>query len=809
MNGKDMITNKDIQSFSMNQFNIHDNKKRNEIRCSKCHFLLLVKIIKENEQIIIELTCKNNHIEKLYLYDFIKKYENSYIVNCYLCNYSFNISMIFYCFSCQEIFCEKCKNKHYLKENIPNGNKHIIENFTSIEKKCDIHNYFENELYCNNCKKIICKKCFEKAHNKHIIIDWASNFDKIENKLDSNIKDKEKLIEKEKKEYNNIIVKARNKLFEIVKYKTNVLNLKKFILNSYKNKNLNYLNIKNFNLIDRDLYNMRLVENNIRKLSYILQVNNIFYNYNYKRFDNSNIYSCEGYKTEIKYINHIFKNFKNNFNNYSKENSSPIKYSLEYNKNDEPSNIKFKIKYNNLNLDLKKNNNNSENNKNNCQNNNMEDNKSLSASFISLEENNSFYNIESTSFFQNYNDKNDYLKKESNKNKEIVNTKSNIINDKSNNEVHITNNNNSDNNRKKFYKIIHTKKKIKKIFCLSYNNIIISYFDYNYLSLYKIIQDENEYIKMKHLKYIKINNETITDINIFPDYQTLLICSSSTIIKLKINNHANGDYIILFSYINKDPVNYKIKINLPLSNNNFMTCGDMNSIFYWEKEKLTNLNVNEEKYKSIGFSIKNNNIEIITMKEIYDNLIVINLVFKNKDIETYYLLYLEINDTIKLKTSNKIEFELSKEKNSIKKINDDYFLILLQKIGFIIINRKTREISEKIIEKNKLFYFLESKLCSKYLYYYVIQKNVNDNKLIFKQYNINILDNLSNNKSIIKSGKEFCLNFKQKINDLGIIFQEKEDNHYDHIDDNRGGNYNIQVILVIGDNQMLIFNYYS
>ena len=806
MNGKDIITSNDNQPSSMSQYNIHYNKKYNEIRCSQCHFLSQVKIIKEKEEIIIEMTCKNNHIEKLSLLNFIKKYENSYIINCPLCCNEFNISMIFYCFSCQEIFCENCKNKHLLKEDIPNGNTHIIDHFTSIEKKCCFHNYNENELYCNICKKLICKKCFEKAHNKHIIIDLSSNFDKIEIELDSKLKDKENLIEKEKKEYNNMLVKIRNKLFEIIQYKENILNLKKFILNSYKKKNLNYFNTKNINLIRNYLYNKNNVENNVRKLCYICNIKNTLYNYNYKRFDNKNRYSYGGNKTEIKCSSRKLKSFKDKFN-YNNEFSSPKKNSLKLNKSINSNKAIFKIKYNNLNLDLNKNTN-IDSNKKNCQNNNNKDNKSLRDIFISLEDNNLFYNNESA-FSENYIDKNDSKINEEDKNIKNFNTKSYNINEKTNNIIDINRKNNS-NNRENYYKIFHTKKNIKKIFCLSHNNIIISFLDYINLSMNKIIQDENEYIKIKHLKYIKINNEQITDINLFPNNQTLLICSSSNIIKLRIINHENGDYVILFNYINNISSHYKIKIkmNLPLSNDNFMTCGEMNSIFYWKKEKQVNLNMNEEKYKSMGLNLKNYNNEIISMKEIYDNLIVIYIVIKNKGIESYYLLYLEINDRIKLKNSNKIEFELSKEKNSIRKINDDYFLILLQKEGFIIINRKTREISKKIIDKNKIFYFLESKLFDNYLYYYVIQKNVNDNKLIFTQYNINILDNLINDKTNINSGKEFCLNFRQKINDIGIIFHVKEDNN-NHIGYYKEDFHNIQVILVLGNNQILIFNYYS
>ena len=39
MNGKDIITSNDNQPSSMSQYNIHYNKKYNEIRCSQCHFL--------------------------------------------------------------------------------------------------------------------------------------------------------------------------------------------------------------------------------------------------------------------------------------------------------------------------------------------------------------------------------------------------------------------------------------------------------------------------------------------------------------------------------------------------------------------------------------------------------------------------------------------------------------------------------------------------------------------------------------------------------------------------------------------------
>ena len=134
---------------------------------------------------------------------------------------------------------------------------------------------------------------------------------------------------------------------------------------------------------------------------------------------------------------------------------------------------------------------------------------------------------------------------------------------------------------------------------------------------------------------------------------------------------------------------------------------------------------------------------------------------------------------------------------------------MLKKFGFIIINYNTKEIIKKFIEENIIFVFLESRLIDDYLYYFVIEKKNEDNKLIFKKYKSNMSEYLLNGVTKLIPGKDFILNFKNKFNKIGIILEKVKTNNILTNDNSEKDIYNTEVVIVVGDNKLIIFNYYS
>lgn len=65
-----------------------------------------------------------------------------------------------------------------------------------------------------------------------------------------------------------------------------------------------------------------------------------------------------------------------------------------------------------------------------------------------------------------------------------------------------------------------------------------------------------------------------------------------------------------------------------------------------------------------------------------------------------------------------------------------------------------------------------------------------------------------------KSGKDFLLNFKNQINKIGIFFEKNEINIINNINKyvpNNStviGNFTVEVVLVVGEDKIIIFNYY-
>ena len=788
-----------------NKINLHQI----DFTCPKCYSFISINIInnEENQEKFVELICENNHIEKILLKTFLKNYQNYLIKECQICHFKIYINQLLYCFSCDVIFCKTCKEKHLITNNIV----HLIELFILKDKKCKSHKFKSNEYYCYSCKKYICNECLQNLHDGHNIIKYISNND-LNKKLKIIIEKEEHYKKMEIHQLNKLILKINQKFQEINDFNQAIEIIKKNILKTYETNKLNYNICQSLNIINSELYNKKKLKYNINKLNQKFG-NNVHdidrdSNINNKTYENKNIKIFNSQKVE-----------KNNKNKFSISHNHSIKSKFKIlnntlNNGNTSSNLEKYFKKNNINnkeehfidiniiLDnISEVNNNKENLEEKNEINSMNSNPSII-------ENNFNFNLINNKFNSN-----------------LINNNSNIINNNNINNNSINNNsinNNGINNikdnkntknfnkfcdKKNIYKVIQTNNNIKDFFCLPHNIIIISFdniYD-NISSLNKLIYDAGKYIQIKHLKYINIFKDSINDVNSYQD-GSLLICTNNGIAKIKINDYNNGDYSIVFRYnlnnykdLENKPLlsNSNLKICLPLSNKNFITCNEMKSITYWKKEKSDNLE--EDHYNLQTINVKN--FSLNSMKEIADDLIVINMQGQINNKNSYNLLYLKIDkdNIIKIIDNKIMMIKLNTSKNTIQKINDNYFLALLYN-GFIIIDILKREICRTFINKDSLILFLETKLYGEYLYNFILERKNINNKLIFKSYKNKISD-IHNNKMEMESGKDLFLNSKNELNRIYLINEP--------IINNDEKNNNGFEIILVGNNTIIIFNYFS
>ena len=759
------------------------------IFCPKCISLAIINIAKENDDIFINITCEKDHKETMSLYFFLNNYQNYNIKDCSQCQIKRHFNQLLYCFSCKEKFCVKCKEEHIKKLNKKNTNEHIMERLVKKDRKCKNHLFKLNEYYCQTCKKYLCQECLKNAHINHNIINLYLNIDKIKDKLNTFISRQGDINNLELNAFNKLIIKTKNCLEEKYNYDKIITNIKNNILRTYEMNKDNYYCAKNLNLIDKSFYNKNKYNSSFPKLAKEFGITN---NENWKEESKNNKINEANEKKDV---NGDKKDvIRNYINNNEKENT---KEDIKMNIFNEDS---FKGLTNNINL--------AQSEKNKIDN-NMPSNNQINKENENKRTNNNINNkpqpmqMDHMSYIHSDSDLLEIKKNDSNESCPPIFTCNNNSLNKDNKEK---------DSQKNYCKIVQTVKKIRNLFCLSYNNIILSYDcnDNKSTAVYKIVPDKEEYVNMIILKIINAIDEAVNHIEKYQD-DILLFCSNKNILKIKIINHVKFDFLILFQYnLNHSSILQKnilqkesiFKLCLPLSNDNFIISSN-DCIKYWKK-KINSLN--QEPF-SYNLEIININLNITSMKEVKDNLIV--LIGLNNE-GKYYLVYLEVdkNDYIRCTMKREISYEIKPDNYSIKKLTDDYFLILLKYNAFIVINTNTKEITSKHINNiSSSFLYGETKVFENYFYNYVLEKN-SENQLIFRQFKAKISE-LSEKQLKFKYGKNLLINIKKKFNVVGLLFEKREDNDKTmNVSDNKTEALNVKVIFVAGDNVIMIFNYY-
>jgi len=146
--------------------------------CCKCGEIPEVLYVYTDNS-IIELNCRKCGIYEILIDDYYKKIsKNNYFKKCNSCERKgINNNEYFYCFTCNNIYCESCKNNEHTD--------HAYIEEKERKRICLKHNK-EFKYYCFDCQENFCEKEMEDEHKKHEIKEisdlthsWIYNRDKL------------------------------------------------------------------------------------------------------------------------------------------------------------------------------------------------------------------------------------------------------------------------------------------------------------------------------------------------------------------------------------------------------------------------------------------------------------------------------------------------------------------------------------------------------------------------------------------------------------------------------------------------------
>ena len=112
-----------------------------------------------NSQLLLTSQC-NNQSHQPYLH---KKYSKFYncLEKCPVHNSKF---IQFQCITCNTLLCSQCREIHLKEDNT----HRIIGQISKSNKVCNEH-HNQIKFYCKSCMEQICEKCRKTTHNTHVI----------------------------------------------------------------------------------------------------------------------------------------------------------------------------------------------------------------------------------------------------------------------------------------------------------------------------------------------------------------------------------------------------------------------------------------------------------------------------------------------------------------------------------------------------------------------------------------------------------------------------------------------------------------
>ena len=207
-------------SFISHSSNFYQKINENIImfRCYKCNNIPKINLIyNEKNNIEVVTRCKNNHIKKMTLENFL---ENSYYhLENIICDFCKKNISSYYCYNCEKFICKTCNQP---KKHEP---RHIIIDKCKYDCLCIKHNKKYNS-YCKICEKNLCDDCVYKHKNNNCIIYFYEDCTFDSKKIKMELNNNDKIIEKVK----NIKEDFERSLIEILnKLKNNFAKFNKYI----------------------------------------------------------------------------------------------------------------------------------------------------------------------------------------------------------------------------------------------------------------------------------------------------------------------------------------------------------------------------------------------------------------------------------------------------------------------------------------------------------------------------------------------------------------------------------------------------
>ena len=137
-------------------------------RCPTCYLIPSFTLNLDLDEILtVEVICPCGSKE-LEINDFLNIYSKDFRGNlqCISCKEfaTKNPSVFKYCLKCEDFYCGECQYDHMVKE------EHSFINFKDVGTICNEHKIYY-QSYCKNCKKNICKDCYQ-THGGHKIVNY-------------------------------------------------------------------------------------------------------------------------------------------------------------------------------------------------------------------------------------------------------------------------------------------------------------------------------------------------------------------------------------------------------------------------------------------------------------------------------------------------------------------------------------------------------------------------------------------------------------------------------------------------------------
>ena len=206
-------------------------KENKIIICEKCFNIPKIVFLNKDEIQLDCKKCKETEIKDFsYFKKFTKNNEDNNLFALPNCDYKEQCKSesILYCFQCSKYICQKCFETH---KEVPHRKNHLF-----VEQKIEHQYYCKKEgheeylldRFCTKCENYLCSKC-KCEHEDSEIFKFEHDEDKIK-EIKKNVSKCKKIIEDEEKYLKEFIDAIEKKIEELKK-----------LFEDYKKRNLDII----------------------------------------------------------------------------------------------------------------------------------------------------------------------------------------------------------------------------------------------------------------------------------------------------------------------------------------------------------------------------------------------------------------------------------------------------------------------------------------------------------------------------------------------------------------------------------------